>query len=74
MYIGETGRCIKFRMAEHRNVVRNAEATRRGVTEHPPLTTSPYFHEANNYKRQIRQTVEMISSVGAVRLVPGSRK
>jgi len=26
VYIGETGRCLKVRMPEHRNAVRNAEA------------------------------------------------
>ena len=67
VYIGETGRCLKTRMAEHRNALRNASFGRSGVADHcVQCGCIPNFEETkivatvnNTYKRRIRESIEM---------------
>jgi Reverse transcriptase (RNA-dependent DNA polymerase) len=66
-YIGETGRTMKIRLAEHKNALKNSSAERSGVAEHcltclcqPDFINSSILaKESNAYKRKIRETIEM---------------
>jgi hypothetical protein len=67
VYIGETGRTLNTRLCEHKSALKNLSAERSGVAEHClTCLCTPNFEDAkilakeeNNYKRKIRETVEM---------------